>query len=177
MEINGVEVRNQDVDMNLRVVTNFYEYIYTPIDLKTEAVLTDLPTAGGTTLTVALTGGPEQMVKCGLCIPGNAITLGRSLWGFSGGTDNYGRKERDIYGGFEMLERGFSKTRSADIFLPNERAGYVERLLQPYYTKPALWVADETNEFTVVYGPYRDFSIVLADWSGAHCNLTIEGFA
>lgn len=175
MEIDGVEVRNQDIDMRLRVVTNFYEYIYTPLALKTEAVLTDLPTAGGTTLTITLTGGPEQMVKCGLCIPGNAIKLGDSLWGLTGGTDNYSRKEVDIYGGFDITTRNFSKTRSVDIFLPNERTGYVERLIQPYYTKPGLWISSDKYEFTHVYGFYRDFSIVLADWSGANCSLTIEG--
>lgn len=175
MEIDGVEVYNHDVDMQLRVVTNFYEYIYTPLELKTEAVLTDLPTAGNTTLTVTLTGGPEQLVKCGLCIPGNAIKLGDSLWGLSGGTDNYSRKDVDIYGGFDVTTRNFSKTRTVDIFLPNERTGYIERLLQPYYTKAGLWIASEKYEFTHVYGFYRDFSIVLTDWAVANCSLTIEG--
>lgn len=176
VEIDGDEIRNEDIKMNVSgAITNFYEYIYSPIVLKTDCVLTDLPVSGGTVLTITLTGGPEQVVKCGLCIPGNAIKLGESLWGLTGGTDNYSKKEVDIYGGFDVVARDFSKTRSVDIYLPNERAGYVERLLQPYYTQPALWVASEKYEFTAVYGFYRDFSIVMSDWAGANCSLTIEG--
>lgn len=175
MTIDGVEVYDKDIDMQMRVVNNLYEYIYTPLMLKTEAVLIDMPIAGGTILTVTLTGGPTQLVKCGLCIPGMAIKLGDSQWGLSGGTDNYSRKDIDIYGGYDVTPRDFSKTRSVDIFLPNAKTGYVERLLQPYYTKPGLWVASEDFEFTIVYGFYRDFSIVMSDFSGADCSITIEG--
>jgi len=179
-EVGGVVVYDLDVDMRLRAVNNFYEYIYTPIELKTESVLTDLPTSGGTTLTITISGSIDQEVKCGLCIPGFAIKIGDSLWGATVGTDNFSRKDRDAFGGFDILERNYSKTLSDIIVLPNEKTGYIQNLLQPYYTTPALWVADEQFEATAIYGFYRDFSIVLDHYSqsgidGAQCSITIEG--
>lgn len=175
ININGTEVYNHDIDMRLRTVTNWYEYIYTPIELKSDAVLTDLPASGGKTLTLTITGSAGEDVKCGLCIPGYATKIGESLWGCQAGTDNYGRKTFDIYGGYEMLERGYSKTLSDSIFMPNDRTGYVQKLIQPYYTKPALWVAEDKYGATHAYGPYKDFSIVLADPAGAQCSITVIG--
>lgn len=175
INVGEVEIYNHDIDMRLRTVTNWYEYIYTPIELKSDAVLTDLPASGSKTLTLTIAGSEGQDVKCGLCIPGFATKLGDSLWGCQAGTDNYSRKVVDVYGGFEMMERGYSKTLSDSIFMPNERTGYIQKLIQPYYTKPALWVAEDKFGATHAYGPYQDFSIVLADPSGAQCSITVIG--
>jgi len=173
VEFDGVEVYNKDLDMRLRTVTNWYEYIYTPIILKTESVLTDLPISGGTTLTVTLTGSEGQDVKCGLCIPGFATKLGDSLWGCQVGVDNWSRKARDVFGGFDITQRNYSDTMSDTIYLQNDMTNYVKHLIQPYFTKPGLWVAEESIESTVIYGFYRDFNITMED--AARCSITIEG--
>lgn len=173
VEFGGTEVYNKDIDMRLRTVTNWYEYIYTPMALKTESILTDLPVSGGTTLTVTLSSGEGEDVKCGLCIPGFATKLGDSLWGATVGVENWSRKARDVFGGFDITQRNYSDTLSDTIDLENGMTNYIKHLIQPYYTKPGLWIAEESLEVTAIYGFYNDFSFGLEDRS--RLSITIEG--
>lgn len=173
IKFGDTEVYNRDVDMRLREVTNWYEYIYNPIILKRDLVFTDLPLSGATTMTITLSSAEGQPVKCGLCIPGFAIKLGDSLWGATVGVENWSRKARDIFGGFDITERNYSDTMSDTFILENTMNSYIKHLIQPYYTKPGLWVAEENLDITAIYGFYRDFSFSIEDRS--RCSITIEG--
>jgi len=178
--ISGNTEYDIDIPMNLSFASNWYEFFYSPIERKTDIVLTDIPVCGGKQIIVTISGSVDQVVKCGLCIPGTVVKIGDSLWGVEFGTENFSKKEQDDFGGYSLIPRNYSKTLTDSIVLPNERTGYIQKLIQPYYTTPALWVADEQFESTVIYGFYRDFSVVLDHFSGsgidgAQCSITIEG--
>lgn len=175
MEVDSVVVYEKDANMIMGNVGDWYEYYYNQIEKRSDFVFTDLPVYSDGILTITISGGTTDVVKCGLCIPGFYIQIGDSLWGAKVGIINYSTKEQDVFGNFNIVVRKYSKTLSDSIRVANERTGYIQKLLQPYYSTPALWVASEMFEATAIYGFYRDFSIVLEDYSGAQCSIEIEG--
>lgn len=175
MEVDSVIVYEKNAQMIMENVSDWYEYYYNPVEKRTDFVFTDLPVYSDGILTITISGGIADVVKCGLCIPGFYVQIGDSLWGAKAGIINYSTKEQDVFGNFNIVVRKYSKTLSDSIRVANHRTGYVQKLLQPYYSTPALWVASELYEATAIYGFYRDFSIVLEDYSGAQCSIEIEG--
>lgn len=175
MEVDSVIVYEKNADMIMGSVNDWYEYYFNPIEKRSDFVFTDLPVYGEGILTITISGGITDVVKCGLCIPGFYVQIGESLWGAKVGILNYSTKEQDVFGNYSIVVRKYSKTLSDSIWLANGRTGYIQKLIQPYYSTPALWVASEEFEATVIYGFYRDFSIVLEDYSGAQCSIEIEG--
>lgn len=172
LTVSGQSLYNKTLDVNLNSINNWYEYYYNPIERKSDYIVTDIPIFHDGILTVTLSG---TNVKCGLFIPGLFTQIGDSLWGASIGITDYSKKEVDVFGNYSVLQRSYSNKLSDSIWLPNGRTGYIKKLLAEYRTTPALWIASEKFEGTLIYGFYRDFSIVLEDYSGSQCSIEIEG--
>lgn len=175
MMVDAVSVYSATANMIMGNVNDWYEYFYNPIERRSDFVFTDLPVYSNGILTITISGGIADTIKCGLCIPGFFVQIGESLWGAKVGVLNYSTKDQDVFGNYTIVKRKYSKTLSDSIFVANGRTGYLQKLIQPYYSEPALWVASEEFEATIIYGFYRDFSIVLEDYSGSQCSLEIEG--
>lgn len=171
----AVTVYEKNAEIILNNVSDWYEYYYNQVEKRNDFVFTDLPIYSDGILTITIYGGITDVVKCGLCIPGYYAQIGDSLWGAKVGIINYSTKEQDVFGNYNIVVRKYSKTLSDSIWVANERTGYIQKILQPYYSTPALWVASELFEATIIYGFYRDFSIVIDDPSGSQCSIEIEG--
>lgn len=175
LTVDAVDVYDNDLNVTIGNVNNWFEYFFNPIERKTDFVVTDIPVYGEGVLTVTLSSGVTDTVKCGLCIPGFFVNIGESLWGASIGILDYSKKEADIYGNYSVIERNYSSTLSDSILVENGRVGYIKKLLADYRTTPALWVASEEYEGLFTYGFYRDFSIVFESPAGSQCSIEIEG--
>lgn len=175
LTVDSADVYDNDLDVTIGNVNNWYEYFFNPIERKTDFVITDIPVFGDGILTITLSSGITDTVKCGLCIPGFFVSLGDSLWGASIGILDYSKKEVDIYGNYSLVERNYSSTLSDSIFIENGRVAYVKKTIAEYRASPALWVASEEYEGLFVYGFYRDFSIVMESPAGSQCSIEIEG--
>lgn len=175
LTVDSVDVYDNDLDVVLGTVNNWYEYFFNPIERKSDFVVTDIPVYGEGVLTVTLSSGVSDTVKCGLCIPGFFVNIGESLWGATLGIIDYSKKEVDIYGNYSVIERDFSNTLSDSILIENGRVAYIKNILAGYRASPALWVAAEEYEGTFIYGFYRDFSIVMESPAGSQCSIEIEG--
>lgn len=175
LTVDSVDVYDNDLEVIIGNINNWYEYFFNPIERKTDFVITDIPVFGDGVLTVTLSAGITDTVKCGLCIPGFYVSLGDSLWGATIGILDYSKKEVDIYGNYSLVERNFSSTLSDSVFIENGRVAYVKKTIAEYRATPALWVASEEYEGLFVYGFYRDFSIVMESPAGSQCSIEIEG--
>lgn len=175
LTVDSVDVYDNDLNVVIGSVNNWYEYFNNPIERRSDFVLTDIPVFGDGVLTVTMSSGVTDTVKCGLFLPGFFIQIGESLWGASIGTIDYSKKEADIFGNYSVIERTYSSTLSDSILVQPGRTGYIKKLLASYRTTPALWVASEDYEGTFLYGFYRDFSIVLEGYNMAQCSIEIEG--
>lgn len=172
-EPGGEIVYEKTETLNLPVSTSWYEYFYEEITIRTDIVFTDLPAYSDAVITVTLVGASP--VRCGLFIVGMFQLLGITQWGLGSGIIDYSQKELNQFGGYSIVKRSFSKRMESNIYVNNGKVDKTQKVLAEYRSTPVLWVGSENYEVSIIYGPYKDFSIILTDPSGSYCSLTVEG--
>lgn len=165
-------VYSKTISLYIGDLGDWYEYFFSPIELKTDVVLTDIPAYSGMVLTITVTGTTPSV---GIMQIGFYVQLGDTLYGAKTGISNYSRKDVDEFGNYYIVSRKFSKTLSADIIVEDSRVGYVQKVLTDYKDTPVLWIGNENYDGTIIYGFYSDFSIVMQGWNSSFCSLEIEG--
>ena len=171
----GGEVYSREVNLVLPNVSNWYEYFFEPIVRETDLVCDDLPIYGDGIVTVTLSGGIADTIECGLFIAGRFRLLGVTQWGLGSGIIDYSVKEANQFGGFSVIKRAFSKRMDADIFMKNAQVDETQRVLAQYRATPVLYVGSNEFNVSIIYGYYRDFSVILTSPAGSHCSMTVEG--
>lgn len=175
LEVGSVIVYERSETLSLANISNWYEYYYEPVVRKTDVVFTDIPQYGDGVLTVRLSGNPTDTIECGLFIVGLFKLLGTTQWGVNSGIISYSQKEANQFGGFEVVKRDNSKRMEVDIFMLNNQVDETQRILSEYDSVPVLWVGYDMFQVTIIYGFYKDFTVVLTNPGGSHCSLTVEG--
>lgn len=155
-------------------VNNWYAYYFEPISRKRDLVLTDLPPYSAATLSVEIRF-PDQDAKCGLMKVGRLRTLGAATFGTSVGILDYTRKERDTFGRPIVVERNFAKRVSYDVTLDTTAVNMVQRTLSDFRAIPVVWIGDPDREETITYGFFKDFSIVLDNFTTSSASIDVEG--
>ena len=169
------EVYNRTIQMiSDSGINDWYAYLFTPIERKTALVLTDLPAYSQATVRVIATE-TGQDVAIGVMAIGIQNVIGTALHGTGTGIIDYSIKETDAFGNFTILKRNFSKRADYAIRMTTGRTAFVQNLLASLRATPAVWVGDENNGATVVYGYYRDFEIILSDAVYSDASLQVEG--
>jgi len=101
--------------------------------------------------------------------------LGVAVYGTRIGITDFSKKERDTFGNFQIIERGFAKEMTATVVVPFDRVSYVQRTLAEGRAKPAVYEASDTVGATVVYGFFTDFEITISTPSICDATIDIEG--
>ncbi len=157
------------------MIDGYYSWFFEPIVRKTEAVFLDLPAYVGADIAITLTAASGD-AKVGEIVLGNQRRLGDALLGTAVGIQSFSRKERDEFGNWYVVPRGYSDTAEFPVSLPNSQIGPVKRLLAEYHATPVVFVGkDDGGWGTLVYGYYQDFQIVIPTNVISDCNLVIEG--
>jgi len=155
-------------------IDNWYAYLFDPIDRISDAVFLDLPSYRATTLRISISG-TSGTAQCGLVVIGKTREIGKTQYGSSVGILDFSRKERDTFGRTDIVKRDYSKRVSFDLLLDANRTDVAQKLLAEYRTTPIVWIGAEHYESTIVYGYYRDFDIVLANFPFSECSIEVEG--
>lgn len=155
-------------------VADWYAYYFTPIERDTSMVLTDLPAYGSATLRVIIDNESAQ-VAVGALKFGYRETIGTALFGTTAGIINYDRKTTDSFGNTTILSVAFSKRAEFDVLVETRRTAFIQNLLAATRGTPVIWVGYEDYGATVVYGFFRDFSIILNDTENSSCSIQVEG--
>lgn len=155
-------------------INDWYGYYFTPIERKMTLVLTDLPAYANATVKVIATDSGND-VAIGVLAVGIQVSIGVALHGTGASAQSYSRKEVDDFGNFIVVKRPISKRADYAIRMPTGRTAFVQNLLAELDTVPCIWVGDEGNGATVVYGYYRDFEIILSDAVYSDASLQVEG--
>lgn len=154
-------------------ITDWYYYFFEPISYRKDVIFLDLPTDSSMTVEVTITntGGTAAV---GAFVIGQSQDIGTTMTSASTGIKDYSRKETDTFGNYIIVPRAFSKRASFNIKIERRRIDIVQRLLTDLRTTPVVYVGSDDFESTIIYGFYRDFSIVI-DFPVAECSLEIEG--
>lgn len=181
--IEGV-VYDNTVDLVSSIITgldpiyDWYSYFFSSDFRLTDVVMLDVPPYLNTvfTITIAYTG---ETALCGGIVFGVQSNIGTTLYSPNIGIHDYSIKEADAWGVYSVTERAFSKKMSCDVKVPKASISAVQNLLALYRSELLVWVGSDDPVYSslIIYGFFKDFSIVIGYPSFAIMNLEIEGLS
>lgn len=138
------------------------------------AVITDLPSLPGCTLTVDFTGTTELAV--GTLIFGEMTSIGLGVQqGARVGIQDFSRVETDAFGETVLVQRAFAKRATFDIPIARDMVDDAINFLSSVRATPCLWIGSPSFESTVIFGIYKEFDVNLAYYNVSECSLQIQG--
>ncbi len=172
-DVDGI-VYSQTKDTADIGVIDWWQYFFLPYEALTDMIFTDLPSYIGADIkvTITQTGGTA---KCGELVLGQSKFIGYTQFGTSVGIIDYSKKETDSLGRFIITPKAFSKRIDFDIDLDTNAVSSVQKYLSEIRTRPMVWVGDPVVPATIVYGFFKNFSIVLSNPASAGCTIQVEG--
>jgi len=173
-------VYDKTTDLQTTIITgagttiDWYTYFFSSIFRLTDVVLFDVPPYLNAVIdiTITYTGGTA---KVGGIVFGLQSTLGLTQYSPNIGIHDYSIKEQDAFGIWSVTERAFSKRMSCDVLIESASIADVQNLLALYRSTLLVWVGSEDYTSLIVYGFYKDFSIVIGYPTFAICSIEVEG--
>ena len=156
-------------------VTDWYGYFLSPILRKEEVVFLDLPSYGSASVKAEIAAGETGDVACGEMVIGAQKRLGSTLLEFTTGLRDFSRKEQNDFGGFEILQRRFSRYAEFDVFMPKNTVPGLLRALAERRALPTVYIGSEDDPETIFYGYYTDQEVLRVAPGHSELSLTIEG--
>lgn len=167
------DVYRKEVSLIDAGVTNWYDWFFEPIGIRTDLVLLDMPAYGSADIVVTVEAGGEAAV--GHLVIGAVKTIGTALYGSSVGITDYSRKTTDDFGNTTVIRRSYSNRAEFDVSLDTSEVARVRRLLAELRATPVVWIGEESYEATILFGFYKDFQIVFSGPTVSDCSITVEG--
>lgn len=168
------EVYRKAVSLVDAAVTNWYDWFFEPVGIRTDVVVLDMPPYGSANIVVTIDAGPE-VAAVGHMVVGAAKQIGTALYGSSVGINDYSRKTTDDFGNTVVIQRSFSNRADFDVSLDTADVTKIRRLLADLRATPVVWIGEETYEATILFGFYKDFQIVFSGPTVSDCSITVEG--
>lgn len=155
-------------------IEDWYSYFFNPIELYEDFVALDIPagTYGSIDITISK---PSGVAAIGALILGKTFEIGCTRWGATVGITDYSRKDKDDFGNFIIVERGYSKRGDFDLAIETPRVAGVQRTLSKYRAKPIVWIGEAAYPSTIIYGYYREFNLVISGPKFSDCSISVEG--
>ena len=165
-------------------IVDAMSYFFNAIQYTTEVAYTDLPLASGV-MTITLTS--SGTAKIGEIIFGDIEKLGLTEYSPSISITDYSKKETDVFGNYQILQRAYSSRMSIDMWLPPALVDTLKRTLVLIRATPVVWIGADDPVLTsptygesmyssmVIYGFYKSFNIVISSMNSSACSLEIEG--
>lgn len=171
--INGIVYESRTPLSGGLSESSWHSYFYTPIDRRTQLVLTDLPKALDAKVHIAVEelSSPAQI---GELILGRAIEIGQTQYGASVSIIDYSKKERDDFGNLIVTQRRYTQLAEYPIQMPRQSADVVYQLLAGLRTEPTLFIGTTEHSSLVVYGIYRDMRITFDNYATCVATLEVE---
>jgi hypothetical protein len=157
-------------------IYDWYSYFFSTSFKLKDVVLVDLPPYLNTVLTITLTytGGTTLI---GGIVLGVQSNLGVTQYSPTIAIHDYSIKEQDAFGVWSIIERSFSKRMSCDVLIEKNSIADVQNILASYRATSLVWVASDDAILTslIVYGFFKDFSIVISYPTFAIMSVEVEG--
>ncbi|NHZ93550.1 hypothetical protein F2P45_31790 [Massilia sp. CCM 8733] len=174
----GITVYSRTVNLDGTMITSVYEWFFLDFEQLSDFVLTDLPQHfAACELTVTITS--TTPVSVGVLQVGQAMTVGRAAMGATAGIIDYSKKEKDRFGNFDVVAGAFSKRGNLQVLTPATEFNKIFRSLAALRATPCIYIgADQVGfEPLIIYGFYKELSMVVAYAQHHLCNLEIEGLS
>lgn len=173
--VGGNVVYTETVSLDGTLIEDWGQYFFEERVQLAEVVRTPLPLYATSSVTLTIEGAGQ--VKCGVFFSGSAYHLGDTGYGATAGIVDYSRKDTDAFGETTFTKRKYSKRLSAQLVVDNARINQLQRLLASVRATPCGLVGTDAAGYEplIVFGFFRDFSIVVAYPTTSFCNIEFEG--
>lgn len=113
--------------------------------------------------------------KVGVIACGMAKDLGLTLYSPTVNILDFSKKDTDDWGNTYLKQGNFKKYNSLDVLMNSNSVGRVFRLLESLRGKRAVYIGNKGYEPLMIYGFFKDFSIIVENQDYSNCSLEIEG--
>jgi len=157
------------------------EYFFEETEYQTDLII-DLPLYYLNMTVQVVIDNDTEVAKCGHCVIGLSKELALTEYGVTAGITDYSRKETNDFGETTLIQRAYAKTLDVDLWVEHDTNGAeydrIHRLLSGLRATPCVWNANnETSDRDtfILFGYYRDFSMVAEYATKSACSLELEG--
>lgn len=135
-----------------RTITGWWDYFFEPFTTTPSLIAWDVPAFTGWTVDITISGAGTRAV--GEILLGTNITLGDTLVDTTLGVQDFSIKERDQWGGWQIVERGYSNTVDYRFMIPQDDVGRVRRVIARNRARMCVYSAGPNTDMfgTTVVG-------------------------
>ena len=152
--------------------SDWYMWFFEPITRK-DFLLSTMPPYGSASVRVELID--TATASCGVLAMALSRKIGEgALAGARVGITDYSGKERDTWGQYQLVERGYSNKASISTIVMKNMVDPVAKLLAKRRAKPTLCIASDSYSSLVLFG-LVSFETTISYATHSLCNLEIEG--
>lgn len=157
------------------IITDWFDYFFTPFSLIRDVVLTDLPPYSD--VTINLTFNSDTTVKVGTIILGTVYEIGDTQYGLNYGIRDWSIKREDDFGNIVFLERNYSKRLEPNVYVNNIDFRKVTNLLTNIRAEPTVFIPteDEGYDSLITLGYLSDWNIEITYPTASMLRLDIKG--
>jgi len=173
--VDGIVYDRTVTTENNSEINNWFNYLWTGFDFKTEFVVLDLPPYINATTKITLTGNGE--IGVGAVVLGPIFRLGVSNHGTNVRQLDFNLYSEDQFGNLDVTPRPYAKLVNFKNTVDRGLLPYVYGKLEQLRGVNAVWVGDETdeNDLTLVYGPHRDNTLNIDSPTACTVPIQIRG--
>ena len=152
--------------------SSWYMWFFEPIARK-DFLLATLPPYGSAAVRVEL--NDTATAAGGVMALGLARKIGEgTLAGARTSIEDYSGKEKDTWGQYQLIERGYSNKASISTIILNNNVDPVSKMLKTRRAKPTLCIASDQYSNLVLFG-LVSFEITIPYSTHSVCNIEVEG--
>lgn len=156
------------------MINGWYSHFFTRRGVRKDFVLTSLPPYRGATLRITITS-TDEVVRLGQIVAGQVINLGDLLFGSEFGIDDWSSKKRNVFGEFEIIERGFSKRGDYSVSMRTNQLSWIQQLLSGFRSKAIVYIGSESQRLSIIYGFFVVLRLVTEGPVYSQCRIEVEG--
>ncbi len=159
-------------------IFDWYSYFFSEFQLLTTAVRTEIPPYENSICAIQFIREEGTVAKVGEIVLGKIHVVGSTQYAPEISIIDYSKKTTDVFGNYTIIERAYSKRVSASVVVFNKDINWVQKLISEVRATPIVWIVSEEDSYSeglIVYGYYKDFSIVIPHPIWSEMNLQIEG--
>lgn len=165
-------------DLNMRNVTNGYEYCFMPFSTLPSVIVFDIPPYSDIVITATITSTAGN-VKCGALIVGTYIYIGTTQYGVTNDGLNFSSITRDVFGEATLIPRRTVPKTEQMILVDSVYINQCKKARERLNAIPALWtgIDDDTSgwfDLLAILGIYTQFQISAPNNARAEINLALE---
>jgi hypothetical protein len=157
-------------------VTNWYAYFFEPIVRRRDVALFDIPPYASADLAIRIVaeGG---VARCGRLVVGMQTAIGLTRYNAAFSMLRFSRNEFDEFGNVKIVPRPYVKRATCEMWVRNDRFGYVYHMLAEYRDVPLVWSTanGHYDDVSLIYGHFRELNMPIQYPHESPCLLEIIG--